>query len=102
MVDELTMDTECIVVRLMANAEYGTELYLAILRFLNTLLQRVYEKKIEFMCDLLEQQCMQMLIDGLEFDYSLATNQNEKYRRLVLSIYDEIVVLLHRYLVSGE
>lgn len=91
MIDDLTVETECIVVRLMANAEYGTDLYLAILRFLNTLLQGVYDKKIEFMCDLLEQQCVQMLIDGLEFDYSIEAherkaNRNGKYKKLVMSL----------------
>eukprot|EP01084_Bolivina_argentea_P261667 442297_1 len=77
LIDEYTKDCECVIMKLLAYAEYGTELYLAILRFLKTLLQEINKNKLEFMKDLLEQNFVQMLIDALEYDYSI-----EKYEKI--------------------
>ena len=68
LINEYTEDLECIIMKLLAYAEYGTELYLNILRLLRTLLQEINKNKLEFIKDLLEQNMVQMLIDALEFD----------------------------------
>jgi len=107
LIDDYTQDTECIVMKLLAYAEYGTELYLAILRFLRTLLQEINKNKLEFMKDLLEQNMVQMLIDALEFDYAIEAherlaNNNGKYKKRVMNIYDHIIILLNQYYRSND
>lgn len=107
LIDEYTQDTELIIMRLLAYAEYGTELYLAILRLIRTLLHELNKNKLEFMKDLLEHGVVQMLIDALEFDYGIKarerlSNNNGKYKKLIMNIYDHIVIVLNQYYASDD
>merc|ERR1712228_12446 len=107
LIDEHTQDCECVIMRLVAYAEYGTNLYLAILKFLRTMLQEINKNKLEFMKDLLEQNFVQMLIDALEFDYAIEANErrsgyNGKYKKCVMNIYDHIIILLNQYYATED
>ena len=107
LIDEYTEDTECIIMKLLAYAEYGTELYLSILRLLRTLLKDINKNKLEFMKDLLEQNMVQMLIDALEFDYAITaherlSNNNGKYKKLIMNIYDHIIIILNQYFTTND
>eukprot|EP01083_Nonionella_stella_P127131 385075_1 len=102
LIDEYTGATECVVMKLVAYAEYGTDLYLAILRFLRTLLQEINKSKLEFMKDLLEQTFVQMLIDALQYNYAIESAGSAKYKKCVMNIYDHIVIILNHYHATGD
>ena len=107
LIDDYTEDLENVVMKLVAFSEYGTELYLSILRFLVTLLQEINKKKLEFMKDLLEQNFVQMLIDALEFNYNIdahekLNNFNKKYKKMVINIYDNIIIILNQYYTTND
>lgn len=107
LIDEHTQDCEVVIMRLVAYAEYGTDLYLAILKFLKTMLQDINKNKLELMKDLLEQNFVQMLIDALEFDYAIEAHErragyNGKYKKCVMNIYDHIIILLNQYYATED
>ncbi len=79
-------DFGCVIMKLLTYAEYDTELYLAMLRFLKTLLQEMNNNKLEFMIDLLEQNFVQMLNVTLQYDYAI-------YKKLVMNLYDYIIII---------